>query len=188
VSGLHRGLIVALIVSVVVWLLVVWLVAEPTIDAVTVKTVPSQEHAAHVRTAQVASLWQDLHTQAVIDEYLREHHRAELAARERQKARRAAQQARRTSSGLPAVLHAIARCESVNGRYTYRDHGHANSTASGKYGFLDGTWRAWRGEAGKPYARAYLAPEWVQDQAAVRLYNAQGTRPWNASRSCWSRA
>lgn len=87
---------------------------------------------------------------------------------------------------IPPVLVAIARCESVNGAYTYRDHPSPKSTASGKYGFVDGTWRSWRGTEGAAYARAYQAPEWVQDAAALRLYQASGTKPWNASRDCWS--
>lgn len=167
-SGLHRGLIVALIVSAIVWLLVVWLVAEPTIDAVTVKAVPSQEHAAHVRTAEVASLWQDLHTQAVIDEYLREHHRAELAARERQKARRAAQQARSArvrTAAAPTVrgdlVDALARCESnMNPR--------AYNPAGPYFSFFQWSLSTWRkaGGQGHPYDAPYatqkrLAISWA---------------------------
>lgn len=88
---------------------------------------------------------------------------------------------------VPPLLHEIAMCESVNGAYIHRDHPSPTSTASGKYGFLDGTWRSWRAPEGTQYARAMDAPEWVQDQAAIRLFNASGTAPWEASRYCWSR-
>lgn len=86
---------------------------------------------------------------------------------------------------IPPVLHRIARCEGYP-HFVHRDHGHTTSTAAGKYGFLDGTWRAWRGAEGARYARAHHAPEWVQDNAAVRLWRAHGTTPWNASRGCWA--
>lgn len=110
------------------------------------------------------------------------------------RARRAAQQTVRAASApqhaavggggaLPEILWRIARCEGYP-TYVYADHG-PESTASGKFGFLDGTWRSWRGAEGAQYARAMHAPEAIQDAAAIRLYNASGTTPWNASRSCW---
>ncbi len=86
------------------------------------------------------------------------------------------------------ILDTIADCESIYGQYTYKDHPHPDhiSSASGKYGFLDSTWRQWRGPEGAQYARAFHAPEWVQDAAARRLFAALGTQPWNASRPCWA--
>lgn len=111
--------------------------------------------------------------------------REAAAARDREAAVAAPAVSSGSGGGLPAVLWAIARCEGYPS-YVYRDHGHSTSTASGKFGFLDSTWRAWRPPAAAQYARAYQAPEHLQDQAAINLYNASGTSPWNASRHCWS--
>ena len=51
------------------------------------------------------------------------------------------------------------------------------SSASGAYQFLDSTWRATTGLPGS--ARDY--PKAVQDEAARKLYAAQGSAPWAAS-------
>lgn len=89
---------------------------------------------------------------------------------------------------IPALLRRIRGCESGNGPHhpgSYHiTNGHGRSTSSGAYQFLDGTWARWRGESTAP--RAYLASRAEQDAAAVRLFNAQGTRPWLASRGCWA--
>lgn len=57
-----------------------------------------------------------------------------------------------------------------------------NSSASGAYQFLDGTWRSVTGLSGsaKDYSPA------VQDEAFRKLYAKSGTSPWNASKGCWS--
>lgn len=78
------------------------------------------------------------------------------------------------------VLDEIARCES-GGSYTAQN---PSSSASGKYQFIDSTWRAYRGSSSA--ARAKDASPAEQEAAAQRLYAAQGTTPWNASKSCWS--
>ena len=56
------------------------------------------------------------------------------------------------------------------------------STASGRYQFINSTWRAWLARAGYPdgkhYSRAYLAPPWVQD--AVFFYGIR-----HGGRSAW---
>jgi hypothetical protein len=109
--------------------------------------------------------------------------KAAEAARARNSAASSPVSAAAVSGPLPAVLWEIAKCEGYP-NYVYADHG-PESTASGKFGFLDGTWRTWRGEEGAQYARAMHAPEHIQDAAAIRLYNDAGTTPWNASRSCW---
>ena len=80
--------------------------------------------------------------------------------------------------GLPSILIAIRGCESGHD-YTARN---PRSSASGAFQFIDSTWRAY---GDSRWARAYLAPRDVQDAAALRLYRASGTSPWNASRSCW---
>lgn len=77
------------------------------------------------------------------------------------------------------VLDEIARCES-GGSYTAQN---PSSSASGKYQFIDSTWRAYRGDSSA--ARAKDASPAEQEAAAQRLYAAQGTTPWNASKSCW---
>ena len=82
------------------------------------------------------------------------------------------------AGALPAILITIRGCESGHD-YTARN---PRSSASGAFQFIDSTWRAY-GDSRWP--RAYLAPREVQDAAALRLYRASGTSPWNASRSCW---
>ncbi len=79
---------------------------------------------------------------------------------------------------LGGVLGQIAMAESG---YNYRAK-NPRSTASGAYQFLDGTWAGYGG-----YRRAMDAPEHVQDAKALEVFRTQGTRPWNASRSVWSR-
>ena len=80
------------------------------------------------------------------------------------------------NSGV-AILERIKKCES-GGNYQAQNK---SSTASGAYQFLDSTWNNYGG-----YAKARLAPPSVQDRKAVETYNRSGTRPWNASKSCWS--
>lgn len=81
---------------------------------------------------------------------------------------------------VPAgVLDEIARCES-GGSYTAQN---PSSTASGKYQFINSTWMAYRGSS--TATRAKDASPAEQEAAARRLYAAEGTTPWNASKSCW---
>ena len=79
---------------------------------------------------------------------------------------------RRSSRGgsrVPGVLEAIAQCESggnpraVSGDGQYR----------GKYQFSQGTWEGLGGR-GDPAK----APEWKQDQLALKLYRQRGNAPW----------
>lgn len=93
---------------------------------------------------------------------------------------------------IPAVLQRIRGCESGDGPSSPGNYRAADprSTATGAYSVLRGTWRSWSkaygSDVGAPrYSRAKDAPAWVQDTVAVRAFNAQGTRPWNASRRCW---
>ena len=106
--------------------------------------------------------------------------RAERAARERAAAASApAANYAPSSGGMPAILIRIRGCESGH-NYTAQN---PRSSASGAYQFLDSTWMSWRGSS--TATRAMYASPAEQDAAALRLYNAQGTRPWNASRYCW---
>ena len=115
----------------------------------------------------------------------------------------AAKKARLTPT-VPRVLVAISSCESGNGRYGVFNYSAKNSrsTASGRYQFLNSTWRY----VSRSYASTWKAHGWeslrqeatavgsmrsarpaVQDAAAIVLLEREGTRPWNASRSCWRR-
>jgi hypothetical protein len=79
---------------------------------------------------------------------------------------------RRRSSGgggVPGILRAIAECESGgNPRAVSRD-----GLYRGKYQFSQGTWEG-LGGSGDPAK----APEWKQDQLALKLYRQRGTAPW----------
>lgn len=77
---------------------------------------------------------------------------------------------------VPPIMVRIRNCES-GGNYQAQN---SRSTASGAYQFIDGTWNNYKG-----YAKAKLAPEYIQDEYAVLIYNKSGTRPWNASINCW---
>lgn len=79
----------------------------------------------------------------------------------------------------PNLLDRIARCESG-----YRSNArNRNSTASGVFQFIRGTWNTTiEGQAGmSPFdARANV-------RAAARKISEGGLRAWNASKRCWSR-
>ena len=92
---------------------------------------------------------------------------------------------------VPPILEAIAQCES-GGAWHGQDgdlRGTApRSSASGRWWFIDSTWRyVWSDYLGiePPTARAKHATPAQQTRAAVALHQAEGTTPWNASRSCW---
>jgi hypothetical protein len=176
-----RGLLLAVVLGAVCWLMLAWSLAHKgdLVGVTTVEAKPSQEHAAHVRVAEVTTLWRTLAEQAVVDEFLREH-----AEQERQKARRAAQKARsarlkassvqssgRCGGDLPPC--SVMMCES-GGSLTARN---PRSSASGKWQILRSTWAGFGG-----YAEAWLAPEAVQDAKARQLWaGGRGAFHW---RSC----
>lgn len=70
---------------------------------------------------------------------------------------------------VPAVLQRIAECESGGEPTAVSPDGQYR----GKYQFLRSTWKAQGGE-GDPAK----APEAEQDRIAVKLYEAQGAKPW----------
>ena len=82
------------------------------------------------------------------------------------------------SGNVAGIQSRIRQCES-GGNYRAEN---PTSTASGAYQFLAGTWRDVTGL--EPPASAY--PPAVQDAAFTKLYAQLGTKPWNASRGCWS--
>jgi hypothetical protein len=110
----------------------------------------------------------------------------------------------RLTPTVPRVLVAIGSCESGNGRYGAFSYSAKNpsSTASGRYQFLNSTWRyvsrsyasTWQAHGWESLRQEALAvgsmraarPE-VQDAAGIVLLEREGTRPWNASRGCWRR-
>jgi hypothetical protein len=85
-----------------------------------------------------------------------------------------------TACGNPPILERIKRCES-GGNYRAVN---PSSGAAGAYQFMFTTWHALPESRG--YRTAANAPAWIQDAAARRVYGMYGTRPWAASRSCWS--
>ncbi len=84
---------------------------------------------------------------------------------------------------LPAVMLDIRYCESRG------DYQAANtaSSARGAYQFLTGSWKHYGHAERYGVAFAHLASPAQQDEAALKTWQADGTRPWNASKSCWSK-
>lgn len=84
---------------------------------------------------------------------------------------------------VPDIMWTIAGCES----YGRPDAG-PNWTAANPTSSARGAWQdlksTWNGYAG--YASADLAPPHIQVEFNMSLYQSMGTRPWNASKHCWS--
>lgn len=98
-------------------------------------------------------------------------------------------------ASVPDQLRVIMWCEA--GRYlglpipqtNYQAKTHGYDGASGGGQAVGDTWLTWAGELGVDTARwprAYLAPDWVQDQVLTHGYLTRGTTPWNASKGCWA--
>jgi len=83
---------------------------------------------------------------------------------------------------VPPVLLAIRWCESRD------DYQAANpsSSARGAYQFLSGSWSAYGHADRYGVSTADQASRAQQDEAALLTWERDGTRPWNASRTCWS--
>ena len=77
------------------------------------------------------------------------------------------------------VADAIISCESGGNPTIQNNH----STASGLFQFINGTWKAYGGSTARA-KDASVAEQW---QVFERAFAAEGTRPWNASKSCWSK-
>jgi hypothetical protein len=82
---------------------------------------------------------------------------------------------------VPPILLEIRFCESRD------DYTAANrrSSARGAYQFLRGSWAAYGHADRYGVPSADRATPAQQDQAALITWQADGTRPWNASRHCW---
>jgi hypothetical protein len=75
----------------------------------------------------------------------------------------------RGGSRVPAILRAIAECESGGNPRAVSPDGQYR----GKYQFSQGTWEG-LGGTGDPAK----APEWKQDRLALKLYRQRGNAPW----------
>ncbi|MGH1492015.1 MAG: transglycosylase family protein [Acidimicrobiales bacterium] len=84
---------------------------------------------------------------------------------------------------VPPVLLAIRWCESTD-NYTAAN---PSSSARGGYQFLTGSWKAYGHKDRYGVSQAHLATPAQQDEAALITWERDGTRPWNASKSCWSK-
>ncbi len=84
---------------------------------------------------------------------------------------------------VPPVMLKIRFCESTD-NYTAKN---PNSTAAGGYQFLTGSWRAYGHAERYGVSTADQASPAQQDEAAVITWQADGTKPWKASESCWSK-
>ena len=82
----------------------------------------------------------------------------------------------------PPVLARIRWCESRD-RYTA-----ANPTSStrGAYQFLSVSWQGYGHASRYGVSAAHYATPAQQDEAAVLTWQRSGTRPWAASKGCWS--
>ena len=74
------------------------------------------------------------------------------------------------------ILDLIVKCESGWKPWAKNP----NSTASGLFQFIGSTWSRWSSpshDVFNPYDNI---------DVAYKLYKAQGTSPWNASKTCWT--
>lgn len=83
---------------------------------------------------------------------------------------------------VPPVLIEIRRCESTHNYLA----ANPRSSARGAYQFLTSSWAAYGHDVRYGVTQAHLATPAQQDEAAVITWKRDGTRPWNASRHCWS--
>lgn len=81
--------------------------------------------------------------------------------------------------GKYAILEKIAKCESGG------DYDLINDTTSA-YGRYQITWATWN-EMAKITGFTDKQDHLAQDVNARKLYDLRGTKPWLASKSCWSK-
>ncbi len=82
---------------------------------------------------------------------------------------------------VPPILIEIRRCEST---HNYQA-ANPSSSARGAYQFLKSSWAAYGHADRYGVSEAHFATNAQQDEAALITWQRDGTRPWNASRSCW---
>ncbi len=82
---------------------------------------------------------------------------------------------------VPPILLKIRFCESTD-NYTAANPA---SSARGAYQFLTGSWAAYGHADRYGVSQAHLASPAQQDEAALITWQADGTRPWLASKHCW---
>src|ERR1700712_3436715 len=84
---------------------------------------------------------------------------------------------------VPNILKRIAGCESgSNSPSSKPDYKNESpiSSASGAWQDLDSTWGGYMG-----YSRAMYATVHMQNVFNIKLYDKEGTSPWDASKYCW---
>lgn len=80
------------------------------------------------------------------------------------------------------LMHRIVKCESGYNQYAKN----RSSTAAGYAQFLTSTWKSAMRQLG--YDTSITQFDGEKNIEALAFYlSTQGTRPWNASKSCWSR-
>lgn len=84
-----------------------------------------------------------------------------------------------SDDGWDGVAGAISICESGNNPHAHNPH----SSASGKYQLIKSTWASVGGLLWAPSAAQATLEQ--QEIAAHRLYDRDGTSPWDASKPCW---
>ncbi len=72
------------------------------------------------------------------------------------------------------LLYKIAVCESG-----FKSVKNKNSSASGIFQFIASTWSKW--------GQGDIMDDYNNINAAVDLFHAEGTRPWESSYQCWSK-
>jgi resuscitation-promoting factor RpfA len=98
-----------------------------------------------------------------------------------------------TAVGLPTTALAdppggwgpIIQCESGDRNVEHGGDAGGESTASGYFQFVNGTWRLFGGAEFAP--RAIQASKAEQTIIANRAFARNGLRDWEASRSCWQK-
>lgn len=81
------------------------------------------------------------------------------------------------------MLLRIRFCESTDNYQA----ANPSSSARGAYQFLTGSWAGYGHADRYGVSQAHLATNAQQDEAALITWQRDGTRPWNASKSCWDR-
>ncbi len=85
---------------------------------------------------------------------------------------------------LPSIMERVAWCESHNNPQAKNKY----SSASGRFQFIWGTWYSYGLQLwGEDF---YQKNIWDYDdntELALYVYKKNGTKDWNASKSCWSK-